>query len=142
MHMHVGSQKDKGNKKFLSKVGSGIRNWTVKEQRKERDLYGCHFALGYEMVWNLVWILSCLCMFLKQNNQIIIKINVICMHLLEQNYTVIFLRVFLPNWGYRSLILTFIAVETVSDIWQEIKKAKLTHIETICQLKNLILTIV
>lgn len=26
MHMHAGSQKEKGNKKFLSEVGSGIRN--------------------------------------------------------------------------------------------------------------------
>lgn len=121
INMHVGSQKEKGNKKFLSEVGSGIRNWIVKEQRKGRDLCGCHFTFVYEMVWNLVRILL--------NNQIITKIDIRCMHLLERNDIVIFLCVSLPNWGCRSLILTFIAVITVSDIWQEIKESWERHEE-------------
>lgn len=46
------------------------------------------------------------------------------MYILEQNDIVIFLCVFLPNWGHRSLKSIFTVAKTVSDTWQEMKKSK------------------
>lgn len=75
------------------------------EGKKERPKF--HFLFG-----------SCL----NKINKVIMKINIMCLHILEQNEVAIFLHIFLPNRGHRTLIFIFLVFKTVSDIGQEVGK--------------------
>lgn len=66
----------------------------MKEHEGKRERAKFHFMLG-----------SCL----SKLNKVIMKINIICMHALEQNDVATFLQVFLPNGGH------VLASKTASD---------------------------